>query len=138
MFNQRIDKFEIVGGVAHDQPTALRQKICARPGRERHALALEKFFRAFTIHELMSARGFLRIFARPARARCRSRGLIERRYANVHRAADESGQNTIFFRNEIGALLADRNDRDRVRLDLHFQTGLAGDVAQRFAERDLI
>ena len=86
----------------------------------------------------MSARGFLRIFARPARARGRSRGLIERRYTDVHRAADESGRNTIFLRNEISALLADRNDRHRVRLDLHFQAGLAGDVAQRFAERDLV
>ena len=35
-------------------------------------------------------------------------------------------------------LITDWNDRDGVGLDLHFQSRLARDVTQRFAERNLI
>ena len=105
--------------------------------RKRHSLTLEKFFSAFTIYELVAAGRFLRVFPGAGRRSggrrrsCRASfvgALFQRGRANIYTRADESGRHPILFCNQIIALLGDRNNRDGVRLDFHFQAGLAGDV----------
>ena len=81
-----------------------------------------------------SCRGSRRSSSRPSRFIC---ALLQCRCSDIHARADKSGRDAIFFCQQIVALLADRNDRNRVRLHFHFQSGLAGDVTQRFAKRNL-
>ena len=52
LFHDGIYQLEHVRRVPNNQPAALRQKICTRTRhRKRDALALEKFLRAFPIHQ---------------------------------------------------------------------------------------
>src|ERR1043166_3231686 len=118
----------------------------ACPWRKWNALAFKKLSRAFAIHKLMSAGGLFGIFAGASCTacgrRCRLarfvRGTLQRRWANVHARANEPRRNAIFLCDEIITLLGNWNDRNRVGLDFYFETGLRRDVAQRFAERNLI
>src|SRR5207248_9950700 len=98
-------------------------------GRKRNALTLEKLSSAFTVNELMSASRFLRVFTSASSRSRRSwrsprssfvGALLQRRCAHVHARADESGRDTILFCEQVVALLAHRNDRNRVRLHFHF------------------
>src|SRR5205823_4465700 len=59
LLHNRIDQLQIIRRVPNNEAAALRQEVRARARHgERHALALEKFFRALAIHQLVSAGGF--------------------------------------------------------------------------------
>src|SRR5205823_762379 len=107
--------------------TALRKEVCAGPFRERHALSFEEFFRAFTIHELLAAGRFLRVFTsacgKSGALRLLVSAPLQQRSARSYRAgADETRWNAILFRDQIVALFGDRNDRYSVRFDFYFQS----------------
>ena len=115
------------------------RKFALAPGRKRHALRFEEILRSLAIHELTATGGFLGVLRRcPPRRAGRPPAAFSDDAADVHGAADEPRRHAIFLREQIIALLAHRNDRDRIWLDLDLQASLAGDVAQRFAERNLI
>ena len=111
----------------------------ACPRWKRNPLALEKFARAFAIYQQLSTGRLLRVFtsagSASAHTGCRP---IERARADVHGGANESRRDTVFFCDQLIALFTERNNQDCVRLDLHFQPGLARDIAQRFTQRYLV
>ena len=74
LFDQRIDQLEVLFGVPHDQPAALREEIGARPRRKRNALIFEEIERGLAINQLLAAGGFLGVFAGSALAPLSSAG----------------------------------------------------------------
>jgi len=94
----------------------------------------------------MAAGRLLRVFP-SACWRCHCRGpcrasfirpSLQRGRTNVYTGVDESGRNPILFGDEVVALFRDRNNRNGIGFDFHFQTSLACDVTQCFAERNLV
>src|SRR5206468_10954030 len=57
---------------------------------------------------------------------------------NIERSAEEFWRHVIAFRDQVVALLCEGNDGNSVWFHFDFQSGLTGDVAQRFTERDVI
>ncbi len=133
LFHQRIHQLEILFGISHNQPAALREEIGARPGRKRNALILQEIERGLAGNQLLATGGLLGVSAGSCTS-THSRGrAVERICADVDRTADETGRHPIFLGEKIAALLVDRDDRDGVGLHLHLQSRLARDVAERFA-----
>ena len=87
LLHDRVDQFQIIRRVAHDEPAALRKKIRARSGhRKGNTLALEKFLGAFAIHQQPATGRFLGVLCRARSLRRRpasSRRLVQRGPARI-------------------------------------------------------
>src|SRR5262249_51450552 len=116
-----------------NETTALREKVRARSGRKRHSLVLQEIKCGLAIYELLATGCFLGVLTRAGRA-YPARGLIQRVGADVDRAADKTRRNSIFLCEKVAALFADRDDRNRIRLDFYLQASLTRNVAERFAQ----
>ena len=144
LLNDRIDEVQIVLRVTNDQPASLRKEGCACARRERHPLSFQELFGAFAIDELLTAGRFLGVLSRAGGADwscCSRRYFVSspaQQRAPAKCGADEIGWDPIFFRDQVVALFADRNDRYSVRFHLHLQPGLVRNVTQRFTQRNLI
>ena len=56
LLHQSIDQFEVIFGIAHNEPAGLRQEMRARTRWENDALAFKKFLCTFAIYKELTAR----------------------------------------------------------------------------------
>ena len=66
------------------------------------------------------------------------RAALDGEVTNVERAAEEFRRYVIPFRDQVVALLGERDQGDSIRLDFDLQPGLIRDVTQRFAKGNIV
>ena len=115
-FDHGIDQVQVLLCVTHDEAAAAGEEVGASPRGKLHAL------------------GFEEVFGRAAPGRGVESGV---RAAPGRSAADEARRDAVFLGDEGFGRLGERDDEDRVGLDLEFQVGQICDVSEGFAQREV-